>query len=63
MVNENNKLQPVDDNSQIVLYQPDESIRLEVKLEEETVWLTLAQMVDLFGSSKANVSEHIANIY
>ena len=63
MANENNKLQPVDDNSQIVLYQPDESIRLEVKLEEETVWLTQAQMVDLFGSSKANVSEHIANIY
>ncbi len=63
MANENGQLQPVDDNSQIVLYQPDESIRLEVKLVEDTVWLTQAQMVELFGSSKANVSEHITNIY
>ncbi len=63
MVNENGKLQPVGDESQIVLYQPDETISLEVKLEGETVWLTQAQMVELFGSSKANVSEHINNIY
>ncbi len=48
---------------QIVLYQPDESIRLEVKLDQDTVWLTQAQMVELFGSSKANISEHISNIY
>ena len=51
------------DDSQIILYQPNETISLEVKLEQETVWLTQAQMVELFGSSKANVSEHIANIY
>lgn len=63
MVNENENLQPVDNESQLVLYQPDETISLEVKLEEETVWLTQAQMVELFGSSKANVSEHINNIY
>lgn len=48
---------------QIVLYQPDESISLEVKLEQETVWLTQPQMVQLFNSSKGNISEHITNIY
>ena len=63
MANENNKLQPVDDNSQIVLYQPDESIRLEVKLEEETVWLTQAQMTELFQTTKQNVSLHIGNVF
>ena len=62
MANDNN-IQPVADDSQIVLYQPDESISLQVKIEEDTVWLTQAQMVELFGSSKANISEHITNIY
>jgi len=63
MVNENDILQSVGDESQIVLYQPDESIRLEVKLEEETVWLTQAQMVELFQTTKQNVSLHINNIF
>lgn len=49
--------------TEIVLYQPDESTRLEVRLEDETVWLTQAQMITLFDSSKANISEHISNIY
>ena len=62
MANDNN-IQPMTDDSQIVLYQPDESISLQVKIEEDTVWLTQAQMVELFGSSKANISEHITNIY
>jgi|GEM_PF-76280 len=48
---------------EIILYQPDEAVRLEVRLEDETVWLTQAQIVDLFQSSKANISEHIKNIY
>ena len=63
MANENNNIQATTDESQIVLYQPDESISLQVKIEEDTVWLTQAQMVELFGSSKANISEHINNIY
>ena len=63
MANDNNKIQATTDDSQIVLYQPDESISLQVKIEEDTVWLTQAQMVELFGSSKANISEHITNIY
>ena len=48
---------------EIVLYQPDETVRLEVHLEGETVWLTQAQIIELFQSSKANISEHITNIY
>ena len=63
MANEDNNIPATTDNSQIVLYQPDEKISLHVKIEEETVWLTQAQMVELFGSSKANISEHITNIY
>ena len=63
MANNNINIQATTDDSQIVLYQPDESISLQVKIEEDTVWLTQAQMVELFGSSKANVSEHITNIY
>ena len=62
MANDNN-IQPMADDSQIVLYQPDEINSLQVKIEEDTVWLTQAQMVELFGSSKANISEHITNIY
>ena len=43
-------------------YQPDEEVRLEVRMEDETVWLTQAQMVELFNSSKQNISLHISNI-
>ena len=45
------------------MYQPDEEVRLEVRMEDETVWLTQAQMVELFNSSKQNISLHISNIY
>ena len=38
------------------MYQPDEEVRLEVRMEDETVWLTQAQMVELFNSSKQNIS-------
>lgn len=63
MANENDNLKPVENESQIVLYQPNESIRLEVKLDAETVWLTQAQMVELFQTTKQNVSLHISNIF
>jgi hypothetical protein len=49
--------------NEIVLYQSGNEVKLEVRLEDETVWLTQAQMVELFNSSKANISEHIKNIY
>ena len=45
------------------MYQPDETIRLEVRVESETVWLTQQQMAELFKATKQNVSLHIKNIY
>ena len=62
MANDNN-IQPVADDSQIVLYQPDESIRLEVKLDQDTVWLTQAQMTELFRTTRNNITMHIRNIF
>ncbi len=50
-------------NGEIVLYNPDDTIRLEVRMNDETVWLSQSQMVELFQSSKANISEHIKSIY
>ena len=50
-------------NGEIILYQPDSSIRLEVRMEEDTVWLTQAQMKMLFQTSKQNISFHIRNIF
>ena len=49
--------------NEIILYQPDNSISLEVRVEDETVWLTQAQMTELFASSKSNISEHLRNIF
>ena len=50
-------------NGEIILYQPDNSIRLEVRIQGETVWLTQAQMSLLFQSTKQNISLHINNIF
>ncbi|GHT04186.1 DNA-binding protein [Bacteroidia bacterium] len=50
-------------DSQMALYQPDNSIRLDVKVEEETVWLTQAQMVELFQTTLPNISMHIRNVF
>jgi hypothetical protein len=52
-----------DNKGEIILYQPDNSIQLEVRIENETVWLTQAQMVMLFDTTKQNVSLHINNIF
>ena len=48
---------------EIIMYQPDDSIRLEVRMEEETVWLNLNQMSLLFGRDKSVISRHIRNVY
>ena len=48
---------------EIVLYQPDETVRLEVRLENETVWLTQAQIAELFQKVKSTISFHISNIF
>ena len=64
MVNDNN-IQPVADDSQIVLYQPNESVKLEVKVDagHETVWLTQQQIADLFGTKRPAITKHLSNIY
>ena len=49
--------------NQIVVYQPNETVRLDVRLENETVWLTQAQLCALFGVVKSNVSYHLKNIF
>ncbi len=51
-------------NSEILIYQnPSGDIKIDVRLEEETVWLTQAQLCELFQKSKATISEHIKNIF
>jgi hypothetical protein len=51
-------------NSQIILYQAEDgTTKIEVRLENETVWLTQAQLVELYQSSKSNISEHIKHIF
>ena len=48
---------------EVVLYQPNETVRLEVRLENETVWLTQQQMSDLFQTTRNNITLHIKNIF
>jgi hypothetical protein len=48
---------------EIILYHPDESITLDVVLENETVWLTQQQIALLFGTKRPAITKHLANIY
>ena len=51
-------------NSEIVIYQsPEGNIKIDVRLEEETVWLTQAQMAQLFGKGRTTITEHIQNVF
>lgn len=50
-------------SGEIILYQPDNNVRLEVRIQEETVWLTQAQMGQLFDCSTDNISLHLKNLY
>ena len=64
MSKQNAELLKITDNKgEIVLYQPDNAIKLEVRLEDETVWLTQAQMVELFQRDVSVISRHISNIF
>lgn len=58
-------IQPTSEDSQIVLYKPNDSISLEVKIDaaHETVWLTQQQIADLFGTKQPAISKHLSNIY
>lgn len=49
--------------NEIILYQPDETMKLEVRLEDETVWLTQAQMSELFLRDRSVITKHINNIF
>ena len=51
------------EKGEIVLYEPDSSIRLEVRMADETVWLTQQQMAILFGTQRAAITKHLNNIY
>ena len=48
---------------EIVMYQPDETIRLEVRMGEDTVWLSQQQMAELFQRDQSVIARHIRNIY
>ena len=50
-------------SGEIILYQPDNDVRLEVRLNDETVWLTQAQMAELFGTGRQAITKHLKNIY
>jgi hypothetical protein len=54
----------MDEKGNIIIYQSEDgAVRLDVRLEDNTVWLTQQQMADLYGSSRTNVVEHIKHIY
>ncbi|MBQ4548669.1 MAG: virulence RhuM family protein [Bacteroidales bacterium] len=48
---------------EIIIYQPNDNTKIEVRLNDEMIWLSQPQIVQLFQSSKSNISEHIRNIY
>lgn len=52
-----------DTSGEIILYQPDDDVRLEVRLNDDTVWLTQAQMAELFGTGRQAITKHLKNIY
>lgn len=53
----------MENQGEIILYQPDEAIRLEVRLENDTVWLTQAQIAELFGTGRQAITKHLKNIF
>ena len=61
----NGTLNPIteSDLGEIVLYQPEGDVRLEVRVENDTVWLTQAQMAELFSKSISVISRHISNVF
>lgn len=52
-----------DSENEIILYQPDSTLSLDVRVENETVWLTQAQMTELFQTTRNNITLHIRNIF
>ena len=54
---------PQPQRNEIVVYQPDETLRLDVRLENETVWLTQGQMADLFQRDRTVITRHVSNVF
>ena len=50
-------------HNETILYQPDDAVKLEVRVEDETVWLTQQQMAELFETTSQNITMHIRNLY
>ncbi|MCX8472603.1 MAG: virulence RhuM family protein, partial [Sediminibacterium sp.] len=51
-------------NSEILIYQNNEgNIKIDVRLEDETVWLTQAQMAEMFNKGRSTITEHIQNVF
>lgn len=53
----------MDTSNEIILYQPDDAVKIEVRVDDETVWLTQQQMADLFGTQRQAITKHLKNIY
>lgn len=54
----------MEDKGEILFYQTEDGLtNIEVKIEEETVWLTQSQLQELYQTSKSNISEHIKHIF
>jgi hypothetical protein len=54
----------MESKGEIIIYQNDDNnVSLNVRLEDENIWLTQANLVELYQSSKSNVSEHIKHIF
>ena len=49
--------------NEIILYQPDDTLTLDVRVEDESVWLTQAQMAELFQTTRNNITLHTRNIF
>ena len=59
-----NNAEVTESQGEIIIYQTDDgNTKIDVKIEDETVWLTQAQLVELYRTSKSNISEHISNIF
>ena len=53
----------MENRGEVILYQPDSEVKLEVRLENETVWLTQEQIAILFGTKRPAITKHLNNIY
>ena len=63
-MNESKDIDFTQGNSELIIYTSEDGLtKIDVRLESENVWLTQAQLVELYKSSKSNISEHIKNIF